>query len=113
METVKHRTLIVPLSSPEDRTSLETALRNLRGIRSVDINRETGRLQIAYDLGIIHLGVILRTLEDTGFPAKTGLLGKMRLNLASFMEENEQGNLTAPPPPCCSDPKHPPSEKNE
>ena len=105
MEAIKHRVIHVEGMTCEgcERSVIERLL-SKDGIRSVEADSQTGRVEVCYDLLKINLKTIESEIIDLGYRPNVSFLGKIRSGWAHFTEENEHGNLTAKSSPCCSNP---------
>ena len=104
MERIKKHKVKLHFAGLDDAAAVENVLRKMPGVRTVVIDRSSGNLTVHYNLMETGMSAILGVLESAGLPVETGAIGKLKLRLIHFTEENERANLLAPPLPCCTYP---------
>ena len=84
--------------------SIDASLKKLEGISEAHFDSQQGRIEIVYDILHIQLKDIENKLNELGYPLRYNFINRIKDNFLHFTEENEKGNLTAPPMPCCTYP---------
>lgn len=105
MSSIKRRFINVEnLNCSGCEQTIEEELKKLEGINEVHSDTRQGRIEIVYDILLIQLKDIENKLNELGYPVRYNFINRIKDNFLHFTEENEKGNITAPPMPCCTYP---------
>lgn len=104
-EVIKSRRLkLARRPTTEEEARFYAHLLKQRGVRSCSVNGD-GTLEVTYNLLETRLPEIAEGLRKAGLALSGHWAHRFRRWWASYTEENELDNLTAPESPCCSNPK--------
>jgi cation transport ATPase len=101
----RHWIQIPALTHEADGLQIQKHLGMIDGVSHLQIEGRSRKLRITYDQRVIDYHEITQRLESIGFPPSENWWAKRKAAWFQYLDSNAKINASAPPPPCCSNPK--------